>query len=103
MLSPSLKSIVTFLAEFTLVPSLLMLGLIYLFFFVDMAPVISEALTGWKGSGADFTFVGARYLINLFQSLLFVPFLFVLRFHVPVQILLHAEGAVTKVTIKYFF
>ena len=102
MLSPSLKSKVTFFAEFAMVPTLHMLGLLYLFFFMDMAPVIPEALTSWKGGGADFTFVGARYFFHFFQSLLFVPFFFVLHLHVFVQILLHAEGAVAKVTFKHF-
>ena len=88
-------SIMTFTAGLTLVRSLVVLGLLYLFFLMVSAPVVPETLTGWKGGGTDFALVATGYLFNFILKLLRFPFLFVLLFHMLIQILLLAVRAVT--------
>ena len=85
----------TFTAGLTLVQSLVVLGLLDLFFLMVSAPVVPETLTGWKGGGTDFALVTTGFLFNFILKLLSFPFLFVFLSHVLVQILLLAVRAVT--------
>ena len=101
MFSPSLKSIATFFAEFALVPSLLVLGLLDIVFQVFSATVIPEIHTCFKLRGANFTLEWTSYLnlfIFNFQS---IPFLFVFESHVFVQILLFAVLFIAMVALAY--